>query len=237
MEPTQDTIKLSLKGHGAALKDLWRNMSDTEKNTLRNSLTIKKIQRGEYIYHVNDKPTHMICLSKGRVKVVKEGVIGGRAQIVRLLKPVELFAYRAFFAGEKHCTAAIAVDDCEIIMFPIEDVLNIIKSNNDVVLFLLRQLSEELGNSDQRNISMTQKHIRGRLAEAILTLEERCGLLANGIIDIKLNREEIASMSNMTTSNAIRTLSAFAKEGIIELRGKNIVITNHKQLEKISRLG
>lgn len=41
----------------------------------------------------------------------------------------------------------------------------------------------------------------------------------------------------MTTSNAIRTLSNFASEGIVELNGKQIKITDMEALEKVSNLG
>ena len=52
-----------------------------------------------------------------------------------------------------------------------------------------------------------------------------------------LPREDLANMSNMTTSNAIRTLSQFAQEGLLALDGKHIRILDEKALEKISRLG
>jgi hypothetical protein len=44
-------------------------------------------------------------------------------------------------------------------------------------------------------------------------------------------------MSNMTTSNAIRTLSQFAQEGLLAIDGRHIQILDEKSLEKISRLG
>jgi hypothetical protein len=44
-------------------------------------------------------------------------------------------------------------------------------------------------------------------------------------------------MSNMTTSNAIRTLSQFAQEELIAVDGRRIRILNEKELEHISRLG
>ena len=52
-----------------------------------------------------------------------------------------------------------------------------------------------------------------------------------------LPREDLANMSNMTTSNAIRTLSQFAQEGLLTLNGRHIQILDEKELEKISRLG
>lgn len=41
----------------------------------------------------------------------------------------------------------------------------------------------------------------------------------------------------MTTSNAIRTLSNFASESILELSGKQIKIIDMDALEKVSEMG
>ena len=41
-------------------------------------------------------------------------------------------------------------------------------------------------------------------------------------------REDLANMSNMTTSNAIRTLSQFASEGIISLDGRKIKMLDER---------
>jgi CRP-like cAMP-binding protein len=56
-------------------------------------------------------------------------------------------------------------------------------------------------------------------------------------ISIFLSREDIASLSSMTTSNAIRTLSNFASEGIISLKGRRISLNDQTALEHISELG
>jgi CRP-like cAMP-binding protein len=52
-----------------------------------------------------------------------------------------------------------------------------------------------------------------------------------------MSREDIANLSNMTTSNAIRTLSNLASEDIIEIAGRRISIIDASQLEHISELG
>ena len=41
----------------------------------------------------------------------------------------------------------------------------------------------------------------------------------------------------MTTSNAIRTLSAFAQEGLVKINRRNITILDEQQLAKVSELG
>ena len=56
-------------------------------------------------------------------------------------------------------------------------------------------------------------------------------------MNIKLSREDVANLSNMTTSNAIRTLSAFASEGLLEINGRKIRILDEERLRRISNIG
>ena len=56
-------------------------------------------------------------------------------------------------------------------------------------------------------------------------------------INIYMSREDLANYSNMTTSNAIRTLSTFVNEGIISVRGRYITILDEEMLHKISKMG
>ena len=89
--------------------------------------------------------------------------------------------------------------------------------------FMTVTLSKDLGVSDERTVNLTQKHIRGRLAESLLFLKDAYGLEEDeSTLSIYLSREDLANLSNMTTSNAIRTLSNFAAEKIIAIDGRKI---------------
>jgi CRP-like cAMP-binding protein len=99
-------------------------------------------------------------------------------------------------------------------------------------------MSKDLGISETQTVNLTQKHIRGRLAETLLTLKETYGLDGDGAtIAMYMAREDLENMSNMTTSNAIRTLSQFAAEGLISLDGRKIKLLDEDELTRISRLG
>lgn len=110
--------------------------------------------------------------------------------------------------------------------------------NFNIAVFFIRNLSKELGTSDDRTVNLTQKHIRARLAETLIFLKDKYGLEADGYtLSIYLSREDIACMSNMTTSNAIRTLSAMANEQLIAVDGRKIQIIEDEKLREISKLG
>jgi CRP-like cAMP-binding protein len=76
------------------------------------------------------------------------------------------------------------------------------------------------------------------LAESLILLKEKYGFENDNItLRVYLSREDIANLSNMTTSNAIRTLSTFASEKVIAIDGRKIKILDFNRLERISKLG
>lgn len=152
--------------------------------------------------------------SAGSVKIYKEGV-GGRLQIMRVVGETEYFAYRAYMAGEPFVTAAAAFEPCVVLKVPLGIIIKIIQENAALGWFFIQKLARDLGQSDERTVNLTQKHIRGRLAENLLFLKESYGVEEDGsTLSIYLSREDLANLSNMTTANAIRTLSAFASEAV-----------------------
>ncbi len=221
----------------ASLSEVWRVLTEKEREILRNSSKIQYFKRKELIYCEGDEPKDMMCLLKGKVKIYKDGV-GGRSQIIRMIKPVQYFGYRASFAQEDYLTNASAFEASTVCMIPMTVVIDLLMSNPNLAMFFIRQLSFDLGVADERTVNLTQKHIRGRLAESLLFLKDSYGLEEDGAtLSIYLSREDLANLSNMTTSNAIRTLSTFINEHLIAVDGRKISLLDEGRLRKISRLG
>lgn len=219
------------------MSDMWAILNSEEKRILTDNFHIQTFRKNEMIYSEGEKATQLMCLLKGKVKIYKDGV-GGRSQIIRLIRPVQYFGYRAYFANEDYVTAASAFESATIGFLPMEIVETQIRKNNQLAYFFIKELAKDLGISDARTVNLTQKHIRGRLAESLIVLKENYGLEEDGAtLNIYMAREDLANLSNMTTSNAIRTLSCFANEKIIVVDGRKIKIIDEEKLKKISRFG
>jgi CRP/FNR family transcriptional regulator, polysaccharide utilization system transcription regulator len=218
-------------------KSIFGVLNSEEQGILKKHNICTRYEKGDYIFKEGDKPMGLICLSEGTVKIFKEGV-GGREQIVRMAKPIAFIGYRALFAEENHMASAVAIETSIICSIEKESLFKVLRSNSDFAIGIIKSLATELGFWNQRTITLTQKHIRGRLAESLIFLKNTYGYEKdNKTIKVYLSREDIASLSNMTTSNAIRTLSSFAQEGIIGLNGRRIMIMDFDKLNKISELG
>ncbi|HTN69086.1 MAG TPA: Crp/Fnr family transcriptional regulator [Dysgonamonadaceae bacterium] len=221
----------------ASLPDIWRVLNEDEHEQLREDARFINYKKNEIIYFENDTPEDLMCLLKGKVKIYKDGV-GGRSQIIRMVRPVQYFGYRAYFAQEPYVTSASAFEASQVCLISMKIVEQFLRSNGTLAMFFIQLLSVDLGISDQRVVNLTQKHIRGRLAESLLFLKDSYGVEEDGAtISIYLSRGDLANLSNMTTSNAIRTLSIFEKERILSLDGRKIKIIDEDRLHKISRIG
>lgn len=218
----------------ASLMDL---LSAEEHEVFEQRMTLHAFRRNEIIYSEGDASTYLHCLIAGKVKIQKKGV-GGRPQIVRVIKPVDFFGYRAAFAGQNYASGALAFEPSVVVRIPMSTIISTLTENPRLGWFFIERLSKDLGRADERTVNLTQKHIRGRLAESLLFLRDSYGLEEDGsTLSIYLSREDLANLSNMTTSNAIRTLSAFAQEKIIAIDGKKIKLLDIPKLEKINRIG
>lgn len=219
------------------LSEIWKILSPEEKRVITDNLTIQQYKKGQIIYAEQEEPENLWVLLKGKVKMYKSG-IGDREQILRLYRPVQYFGYRAYFAEENYVSSCAALEASVIGSIPMKLVERLIRSNNDLAMFFIHELSRNLGGSDTKIVNLTQKHIRGRLAEALLLLEDNYGLEDDeATLKIYMSREDLANLSNMTTSNAIRTLTAFVSEKLILVDGRRIKILNEPQLRKISKFG
>lgn len=230
----KETIDINIP---ECIPDLWMPLTPEQRVLLMTNLSVQKFKKNEIIYCEGEKPMHLMCLLSGKVKIYKDGV-GGRCQIIRVIKDKEYFAYRAYFAEENFVTAAAAFEPCTICFIPMTTITELITQNAELAMFFIRQLSIDLGIADERTVNLTQKHIRGRLAESLIFLKDTYGVEEDGCtLSIYLSREDLASLSNMTTSNAIRTLSNFANEMLITIDGRKIKIIEEDRLRKISKIG
>ncbi|MBP5258342.1 MAG: Crp/Fnr family transcriptional regulator [Prevotella sp.] len=212
-------------------------ISQEHHNLIANTMETRIFECNELVYEEGNVPTNIMCLLEGKVKIYKNGV-GNRSQILRTVSPIEFFGYGAYLSRENYLTSAMALERSVIALIPMQTILQLIRENNNICLFFFNNLARLLGNSYNRTVNLTQKHIRGRLAESLLMLEDCYGFEHDGqTLTVRLSREDLANMSSMTTSNAIRTLSAFASEGLITVSGRKIKIINHRELSHISILG
>lgn len=216
---------------------IFKSLHAKDKEALARGIITLNVNRDDFVYREREKSKGLLCLASGKFKIYRIGV-GGREQILKLVRPLDLTGFRNIFQANVWNDSAIAIEDSVICIIDRNNLANILKQNSDFSFRMMKLMADELIFFQDRIISLTQKHVRGRLAETLLMLGELYGFEADGkTINAYLTRDDIAHHSNMTTSNAIRTLSNLASEGVIELKRRKIKFLDISELELISNVG
>ena len=194
---------------------------------------ILKFNKGGIIFEDGEVPNGVYFLNKGTDKLSQQGVYG-KDQILRFIKEGDLIGYRSLLCGEDFQAKAEAMTEVEATFLPSSLFLQMLEVAPKFSFVMLQKIAFELGESSNTVTFLAQKTVRERLAEILLLLEQKLGTDPEGFIKISLTREEIANIIGTATESAIRLISEFKQDKLIEVEGRNIKILNH---EKLIRLG
>jgi len=193
-------------------------------------------KKGQTLFAEGSHPLGVYCINTGKIKISQTGE-DGREQIVRLLRGGDILGYRAMLSGERYTTSAIALEDASCCFIPRDLFLSLLRKDVNLSFEVMRLLSDELQRAEQKLTHLAQKPVRERLAEALLFIRETYGYEGDGsTLNVRLSREEIASLVGTATESIIRLLSEFRREGIIELDGRRIQILKPDILLKAANL-
>lgn len=191
------------------------------------------VKKGEILFDEGEHINGVFCIKDGICKVTKMSS-NGREQIVKLIKKGDLLGERSLVSDEAANLKATAINDMEVCFIPREEIIKDLKKNENFTMSVLREFASSLKEADNLIVDMAQKTVKQRLAETLLHLKENHEISENEPLDIQLSREDIANIIGTATESAIRLLSSFKKEKLIQLQGKKIYILDSKGLQRIA---
>ena len=210
---------------------LFSELSREQIASLKLQEVDKIFKKGECLFQEGSYPKALYVVYKGIIKIHKYGV-NGKEQITRLASAGDIIGYRSILNNESYSASATAVEETRLFKIPSEAFFNLLKENSDFSLKVLQMLAGDLRLAEKQIIDMAQKSVREKIAEALLLLSSKFGVNEHTYaINSVLTRKEIGDIAGVTTESAIRTISEFNKESIIEIDGKRILIRDVSKLE------
>ncbi|MCM2349330.1 MAG: Crp/Fnr family transcriptional regulator [Bacteriovoracaceae bacterium] len=178
----------------------------------------------------------LYCIQSGKVKVIKN--IDGRDAIVRISSSGDLLGHYGLFTTNKHFSTVTALEDVQLCFLDKKLVSQLMQKHPDISSLFIKKLCHEMSSTKTKLSSIMNKNIRERLAELLLTLSESYGEANEDRIklEIRLTREEMASMIGTVNETVTRFITEFKSDGLIEEEDKVIYITNQEKLRKVARV-
>ncbi len=194
-------------------------------------------KKGQVIFSEGNYPVGLFCVNDGKIKLYKTGS-EGKEQIVRLVKTGDILGYRALISGKTYSVSAAALEDSRICFIPGEIIFRTIRENTNFSLGVIKLLTLDLEEVENRLINLAQKPVRERLAETLIILKETYGTKIDdsSTLNIDLSREDLANIVGTATETVIRLLSDFKSEKLIATKGRKIEILNYNLLLKTSNV-
>lgn len=230
----QQTIEKNLR-EAFDFERLRTSLDQETYDLASNSLKEKTYKKGECIFDDGEFPKGVYFITKGTIKLSKSGTFG-KDQILRFIKEGDLVGYRSILSGEDFQARAEAMNDVSATFVPAAVFLKLLEEDPKISYAMLQKIAYELGESSKTITFLAQKTVRERLAEVLLLLEHKLGADQEGYIKISLTREEIANLVGTATESAIRLISEFKSDKLIETDGRKIKIINHEKLRKLAHV-
>ncbi len=211
---------------------VFNSLPADQLQQLNNAKSCMVFKKGQYVFAENSYPMGLYCINAGKIKLFITGH-DGKEQILRFAKEGNIIGYRALLCDEPYHCSAIVIEDTSLCFIPKNTFLNLLEQNAQLSLSLIKLLGTNLKEAEQHIISMSQKNVRERVAEALLLFKAVYGMESDQkTIQIKLSREEIADYVGTSTETAIRFLSELNSDKIIATEGKKIRILDLARLQR-----
>ncbi len=193
----------------------------------------KFYKKGSIIFYENEIAKGLHLVNNGKLKLFKT-LADGNEQILKLSSTGDIIGYRGLLGNEKYIASAETLEDSQICYIPRQYLFELLTKNIALTLRLFEIFASDLAYVENKALRFLQNSSREKLAKSLLELNETYGLDELGFINIKLRREELASLCGMAAETVVRLLKEFEENNILSLSLKKIAIKNMDELKRVA---
>ncbi len=223
-----EKIKNSFDGNPSS----FNSFLDTAKSELAlRKLTLNREHRSftkkSEIYTEHSHPRYLFFIHTGKIKTFKTNE-WGKELITNIYRAGEFLGYESLIKNEKYNDNATALENVELSLIPKDEFLDLLYSNKELSAKFIKMLADNIYNKEEKLLKLAYDSIRKRVANALIELNERYENEG-----IQIMRDDLAALIGTAKETAIRTLSEFKEDKIIEIQAGKIKILDLNALKNL----
>lgn len=214
---------------------LFEGLKDEEIKEISKYFYEEDYKKGDYIFFEGDENPGIYIVVDGIIKLTKE-TADGKTVILRLATPKEVFGWLVLGESKPESTyTAQALVDSKVLHISNTDFLRLLTKYPAIAVKITCDASKKLLEAYKRLKSLAAEKVEGRIASLLLDLSKKIGKEKDGhlIIEAPITRQDIAEMAGTTVETAIRVISKWKKEGIVNTERGKIEILDVDYLEDL----
>lgn len=186
------------------------------------------------IFFEGDEALRFWVVKDGQVKIIKYGK-EGREIVIEVIPSGEIFGGATMLMTHNPATAQ-ALTDCVTLSLSVDQYRDALTQHPVVGVRVIEALGERMLSVVRMRV-LANRRVERRLAHILLKMADKCGVAHEDgtMLSISMTRQDLAEFADTTLETAIRTMSAFRKNGLVKtLRGGYILLRDIDALRELA---
>lgn len=210
---------------------MFNLLSDEELKIINRDRYSVRFHEGEVILKQGTAANTIISVIDGFARKYMEG-FNDRKLILDFVKPWQLVGAPGVHNDGKNSFSVVAIQETLVCFLDAKNFSEVLGLNGVFAKAYIALCSANYGRSLERMVSLSQKQMHGRIADALIYLTEE--IYESELIGPEITRQDIADYTSMSKDSAIRILKEFERDQIIRLLGKSVEIIDGDRLRSVS---
>jgi CRP/FNR family transcriptional regulator len=192
---------------------------------LGSAMVKKNYPAGQIVLLEGAASSVLYVVEAGRLKLFKTSP-KGREQVLRLLRPGDVFNEVAVFDDGPNPASAQAIEDCSLFLLRRRDLLRFVEERPGIALAITRNFARRLREALALVEDLAFRDVTSRIAKILLEGQPEAAP--------RLTQELLAAMAGSRREVVGRALKALSQEGAIKLERGRIHVRDRDALERLS---
>ena len=215
---------------------LFAPLSEEDRSEVARRFSPHRYEKDDYLFWEGEPAEWLVLVTEGQVKMIKHSE-SGRETILATFGPGQIVGEVGVLVGEVYPATAQALEPARTLNLRRDDYIDLVRRYPDLAWALIRELGHRLQGAHETIRSLAVEKVERRVARVVLRMANTAGeRLDDGTvrISVPLSRQDVADMAGTVIETAIRALSKFQKQGLIETRDGHIVLLEAHRLVAIA---
>jgi len=222
----------SAVGQTLARVPIFSGLSDSELSFLAQHTVPRSYAAGQSVFGEGEPCSGLYVVESGHVRIFKSST-NGREQVLSIDGPGSSIAELPVFDGGSYPASVTAIDDATLLFVSKQDFQALCLAHPQVALKVLCVVGARLRRLVGIIEELSFTTVRHRLASFLLRLAQKEGKGSAAGLEITLpaSNQELASHIGTVRELVSRNLSRLQAEGMLQIDGRTVTISNLKALE------
>ncbi|HKU41529.1 MAG TPA: Crp/Fnr family transcriptional regulator [Polyangiales bacterium] len=212
---------------------LFSEMSEAEIGLLAQIAQRRRYEARRVIVRQGDADGDLFAVLRGHLKV-SACDRHGHEIVMSLMQPGEVFGEIGLLDGEGGRSATVtSLDSCELLVIRRADFLLVLRRSPSIASSLLTVLARRVRRLTDRAQDSAFLDVKSRLAKRLVDLADQFGTPLGPrqvALRVRLSQQELGDMVQATRESVNKCLREWAREGIIQRNGRQLVIEDRQRL-------